>query len=209
MAIASRAVPSIDGPTAPFVHATADVSPRARVGNGTRIWRNAHVREGASIGEECNVGQNVYVDADVTIGDRVKIGNNASVYRGAVIEDGVFIGPHAILTNDRNPRSITPDGRLKGPDDWDEGTITVRHGASVGAGAIVVTGVVIGEFALIGAGSVVTRDVPAFGLVRGNPARLAGTACCCGRTGRLATAAASFRCPCGREHPMPAARPTA
>lgn len=206
MAIASPTVP--DHAAAPQVHATADVSPLARVGRGTRIWRQAHVREGATIGAECIVGGNVYVDVDVTIGDRVKIGNNASVYKGAVIEDGVFIGPHAILTNDHNPRSITSDGRLKGPDDWEAGTITIRRGASLGAGAIVVTGVVIGEFAMIGAGSVVTRDVPAYGLALGNPARLVGTACCCGRTGKLATGA-SFGCACGREHPSPAARPTA
>jgi UDP-2-acetamido-3-amino-2,3-dideoxy-glucuronate N-acetyltransferase len=196
MAIASRSVPQI--------HPTADVSPNARIGTGTRIWHHAHVREGASIGTDCNVGQNVYVGADVRIGDRVKIGNNASVYEGVVIEEGAFVGPHAILTNDRNPRSITPDGRLKGPDDWELGTIVVRRGASLGAGAIVVTGVVIGEFALVAAGAVVTRDVPAFGLVRGNPARLAGTACCCGRTGALTESAPAFRCGCGREHPMPA-----
>ena len=190
------------------MHPTADVSPQASVGAGTRIWHHAHVREGASIGDECVVGRNVYVGAGVKIGNRVKIGNNASVYEGAVVEDGVFVGPHAILTNDRNPRSITPDGRLKGPDDWVQGRIVVRRGASLGAGAIVVTGIEIGEFALVAAGAVVTRDVPAYGLVRGNPARLAGTACCCGRTGALADGAPLFHCACGRDHPMPA-RPTA
>lgn len=197
-------MPPVGRPTTPQVHSTADVSPEARVGAGTRIWHHAHVREGASIGDECVVGRNVYIGADVKIGSQVKIGNNASVYEGVVLEDGVFVGPHAILTNDRNPRSITPDGRLKGPDDWVQGKTVVRRGASLGAGAIVITGMVIGEFALVAAGAVVTHDVPAYGLVRGNPARLAGTACCCGLTGALADGARSFHCACGREHPMPA-----
>ncbi len=165
----------------PFIHPTAEVSPRARVGAGTRIWHHAQVREGASIGRECILGKNVYIDRDVVIGDRVKIQNNASVYHGVTLEDGVFVGPHACLTNDRYPRAITPDGRLKTDEDWEVMPIRVCRGASIGAGAILLPGITVGPFAVVGAGAVVTRDVPAQGLVVGNPARLVGYVCLCGR----------------------------
>ncbi len=169
----------------------------------TRVWHHAHVREGATLGSDCIVGQNAYIDVDVRVGDRVKIENNASVYRGAEIGDGAFIGPHAVLANDRHPRAVTPEGRMKEAEDWRVDPIRVRARASVGAGAIVLPGVTIGEHALVAAGAVVTRNVPAFGLVRGNPARLSGTACCCGETGPLRSAR-SFRCTaCDREHPAP------
>lgn len=163
-----------------FVHPTADVSPQAHIGKGTRIWNRAQVREGAVLGEQCNVGKDVYIDFDVHIGNRVKIQNSALIYHGAVIEDGVFIGPQACLTNDRYPRAINPDGSLKGADDWEVGRTVVRYGASIGAGAIIVTGVEIGRFAMVGAGAVVTHDVPAYGLVLGAPARLVGYVCACG-----------------------------
>ena len=165
----------------PFIHPTAEVSPQARIGAGTRIWHHAQVREGASIGRECILGKNVYIDRDVVIGDRVKIQNNASVYHGVTLEDGVFVGPHACLTNDRYPRAITPDGRLKTDEDWEVMPIRVCQGASIGAGAILLPGITVGPFAVIGAGAVVTRDVPAQGLVVGNPARLVGYVCRCGR----------------------------
>lgn len=172
-----------DEPQAPtdfFVHPSADVSPRARIGKGTRIWNRAQVREGAVLGEQCNVGKDVYIDCDVRIGNCCKIQNSALIYHGAVIEDGVFIGPQACLTNDRYPRAINPDGSLKGVDDWEVGQTVVRYGASIGAGAIIVTGVEIGRFAMVGAGAVVTHDVPAYGLVVGTPARLVGYVCACG-----------------------------
>jgi UDP-2-acetamido-3-amino-2,3-dideoxy-glucuronate N-acetyltransferase len=164
-----------------YIHPTADVSPRAEIGLGTRIWHHAQVREGARLGSQCIVGKGAYIDFDVQLGSRVKVQNYALVYHGAMIEDGVFIGPRVCLANDRVPRAITPDGALKGTDDWDVGPIVVRYGASLGAGCIVLPGVTIGRFALVGAGAIVTHDVPDFGLVVGQPGRLIGHVCRCGR----------------------------
>jgi acetyltransferase-like isoleucine patch superfamily enzyme len=129
----------------------------------------------------------VYIDFNVTIGDRVKIQNYALIYHGVTIEDGVFVGPYACLTNDKLPRAITPDGELKTDADWEVGTILVKVGASIGAGAIILPSVTIGQFALVGAGAVVTHNVPDYGLVFGNPARLMGYVCPCGN--RLAVPA--------------------
>jgi acetyltransferase-like isoleucine patch superfamily enzyme len=177
------------------VHETAEVSPQASIGAGTRIWHQAQVRQGACIGRECNLGKNVYVDFDVQIGDRVKVQNNASVYHGATIEDGVFIGPHVCLTNDKRPRAVNPDGSLQGEDDWETGRILIRYGAALGAGTIVVTGVTVGIFAMTGAGAVVTRDVPDYGLVVGNPAHLLAYVCPRGhRCAAPAADPASLRC---------------
>ncbi len=164
-----------------FIHPTAEVSDQATIGEDTRIWSHTQVREGSVIGANCNIGRNVYIDFDVSIGSLVKIQNNASVYHGVTVEDGVFIGPHVCFCNDVYPRAITLDGRLKGNDDWEVGPTVVRYGASVGAGSIILPNVTIGAFALIGAGSVVTRSVPDHGLVYGNPARLHGFVCVCGR----------------------------
>jgi UDP-2-acetamido-3-amino-2,3-dideoxy-glucuronate N-acetyltransferase len=157
-----------------WAHPTSIVEPRADIGAGTRIWANAQVRSGARIGTGCVLGRNSFVDADVIVGDNVKIHTNASVFEGAVIDDGVFIGPHVVITNDRVPRAINPDGSLKTANDWVLGRTYVSYGAALGAGAIVVTGVTIGCWALVGSGSVVTTDVPDHGLVVGNPARLIG-----------------------------------
>ncbi|MCP5266384.1 MAG: N-acetyltransferase [Burkholderiaceae bacterium] len=157
-----------------FIHPTAEVSPKAVLGHGTKVWNYAQVREGATLGDGCIVGKNAYIDFDVRIGRHCKIQNNSSVYHGVELEDGVFVGPHVIFTNDKNPRAINPDGSLKGASDWTVGRTLIRFGASLGAGTIVLTGVTIGRFAMIGSGSVVTRDVPDYALVVGNPARRIG-----------------------------------
>lgn len=162
-----------------FVHPTAEVEPEAEVGAGTRIWRQAHVRGGARIGEQCNIGKGVFVDAHVHIGSRVKIQNHSSVFEGVTLEDGVFVGPHVCFTNDLFPRAITPAGELKSADDWEVTSTVVRYGASIGGGSVIRCGVTIGEFALVGAGSVVTRDVLPYTLVFGNPARPHGYVCRC------------------------------
>jgi acetyltransferase-like isoleucine patch superfamily enzyme len=182
------------------IHPTADISPQASIGPATRIWNYTQVREGAVIGAECVIGRDVYIDADVQIGNRVKIQNSVLIYRGVTIADGVFIGPRVCFTNDRYPRAITPDGSLKTVDDWEQGSIEVGYGASLGAGAIVVTGVTIGAFAMVAAGAVVTHDVPPYGLVMGVPARLVGYVCACGRPltaphgGRVVRAEAPCSC---------------
>jgi acetyltransferase-like isoleucine patch superfamily enzyme len=186
------------------IHPTADVSSLAEIGDGTRIWRQVQVREGAQIGRSCILGKGVYVDSKVVIGNLVKIQNGASVYRGVTVEDGVFIGPHACLANDKRPRAITPEGRLKEVDDWEVGPIMIKYGASIGAGAIILPGVTVGRFALVGAGSVVTKDVVPHALVMGNPAKQAGYVCACGH--KLVQTGASgkvqhFVCPvCEREY---------
>ena len=167
--------------TSPYVHPTAEVSPDASIGAGTRIWRQAHIREHASIGETCNIGKGVYIDAHVHIGANVKIQNHASIFEGVTLADGVFVGPHVCFTNDLLPRTITPDGKLKSADDWEITPTLVKYGASIGAGSVIICGITIGEFALIGAGSVVTRDVPPHALVFGNPARQHGYVCRCAR----------------------------
>ena len=163
------------------IHPTAEVSPEAIVGAGTRIWRQVHVREHARIGENCNIGKGVYIDAHVRIGSCVKIQNHVSVFEGVTLEGGVFIGPHVCFTNDLIPRAITPDGKLKSADDWQVTPTLVKYGASIGAGSVILCGVTIGSFALVGAGSMVTRDVPPHALVFGNPARLHGYVCRCAR----------------------------
>ncbi len=163
-----------------FAHPTADVSPQATIGDGTKIWQHCQVREGAVLGNHCILSKGVYIDFDVRIGNNVKIQNGISVYHGVTLEDGVFCGPHCVFTNDRQPRAINPDGSLKGMADWVVSKTLVRTGAAIGAHATIVCGVTIGQWAMIGAGAVVTRDVPDYGLVYGNPARLHGFVCPCG-----------------------------
>jgi UDP-2-acetamido-3-amino-2,3-dideoxy-glucuronate N-acetyltransferase len=165
----------------PYIHPTAEVSPQADIGPGTRIWHQAQVRERARLGANCIVGKGAYVDFDVNIGSNVKLQNGVFVYHGVTVEDGVFLGPGVILTNDKLPRAINPDGTLKSDADWEVSPILIKRGASIGARAVVLPGVTIGTFSLVGAGSVVTRDVPDQGLVYGNPAHLRGYVCKCGR----------------------------
>ncbi len=164
-----------------YIHPLAEVASSACIGRGTRIWRHVCIREYATLGEECQVGQGVYIDARVCIGSRVKLQNYASVFEGVTLEDGVFVGPHVCFTNDRFPRAITPTGRLKGADDWTLSTTLVHRGASLGAHAVIRCGLTIGTFALIGSGAVVTHDIPSYTLALGNPARLRGYVCRCGR----------------------------
>jgi UDP-2-acetamido-3-amino-2,3-dideoxy-glucuronate N-acetyltransferase len=165
--------------TAPYIHPSAFVSDSAELGPGTKVWHLAQVREGARIGAECILGKGAYVGEGVHIGSQVKIQNGASIFPGTTIEDGVFVGPHVCFTNDRYPRAINADGSLKSADDWEVGRILVRSGASIGAGAVLVAGITVGRWALVGAGSVVVRDVPDHGLVAGNPAVQLGYVCVC------------------------------
>jgi acetyltransferase-like isoleucine patch superfamily enzyme len=164
----------MDVPMSPvFIHPTAEVSPQAIIGDGTRIWHHAQVREGAVIGKECILGKDVYIDKHVQIGNNVKIQNRATLYDGVTVEDDVFIGPHAVFTNDMFPRSISPG--------WKVTPTLVKKGASIGANATILCGIVIGSYVMIGAGSVVTKDVPAHTLMYGNPATAQGFVCSCGR----------------------------
>jgi acetyltransferase-like isoleucine patch superfamily enzyme len=163
-----------------YIHTTSDVSSEAKIGSGTKIWQHCQVRENAEIGSNCILSKGVYIDAGVKIGNNVKIQNGISVYHGVTLEDGVFCGPHCVFTNDKRPRSINPDGSLKSGDDWEVSETLVRKGASIGAHATLICGSTIGKWAMIGAGAVVTKDVPDYGLVIGNPARLIGFVCPCG-----------------------------
>jgi acetyltransferase-like isoleucine patch superfamily enzyme len=147
------------------IQESADVSPAATIGDGSSVWHLAQVREGAVLGKNCIIGRGAYV------GDNCKLQNYALVYEPALLEDGVFVGPAVVFTNDHFPRSVDPDGTLKGGDDWEAVGVTVRQGASIGARAVCVAPVTIGRWSMVAAGSVVTKDVPAFALVAGVPAR--------------------------------------
>jgi len=167
------------------------------IGEGTKIWHFAHIRCGAKIGDSCNIGKSVYIDIGAEIGNNVKIQNFVSVYKGVAIEDDVFVGPSATFTNDLYPRAFI----------WDEEHVCstrICRGASIGANATIVCGITVGEYAMIGAGSVVAEDVPPFGLVLGNPGRLRGYVCRCGRKleeeGRLESGRSIYRCrACGKQ----------
>lgn len=153
-------------PRTVFIHETAVVAPQAALGQGTRIWVNAQVRENAYIGQDCDIAKDVYVDHGVSIGARCKIQNGVSVYHGVTLEDDVFVGPSATFTNDRIPRAFNRN--------WECVATLVKRGASIGANATIVCGVTLGEYCMVGAGSVVTADVPPYALVVGNPARVVG-----------------------------------
>lgn len=154
------------------VHPTAEVSDKATVGKGTKIWHQVQVLDDASVGEDCNIGKCVYIDTGVIVGSRVKIQNGVSLYRGVTVESDCFIGPNATFTNDMYPRSFSVDFAVI--------PTFIGRGASIGANATIICGVTIGEYAMIGAGAVVTVDVPAYALVVGNPARIIKYLCKCG-----------------------------
>jgi acetyltransferase-like isoleucine patch superfamily enzyme len=157
-----------------YVHPTAIVEDGALLGEGTRVWHFCHVRKGAQLGESCILGNGVFVDAGVRIGNAVKIQNKVSVYHGVELSDGVFVGPHVCFTNDLNPRATREDGSLRDESDWVLSTTYVGKGVGIGANSTIRAGVRIEQWALIGAGSVVTRDVPPYALAYGNPARVRG-----------------------------------
>jgi UDP-2-acetamido-3-amino-2,3-dideoxy-glucuronate N-acetyltransferase len=158
-----------------FAHESCYLDEGCEIGAGTRIWHFSHIMAGARIGRACNIGQNVVISPGVVVGDNVKIQNNVSVYTGVVLEDDVFCGPSMVFTNVINPRSHVPRK--------DEYRRTlVQRGASLGANSTIVCGCTIGPYALVGAGAVITRDVPAYALVVGNPGRVAGWVCECGVT---------------------------
>ncbi len=187
---------------------TAIVHPDAELGEGSQVWHHSQVREGVRMGRGCIVGKDVYVDSDVVLGDQCKVQNGAQLFHGAQLEDGVFIGPGVILTNDRVPRAINADGSLKSADDWVVGRTLIRRGASIGAGATIVTDVTIGRFAMVAAGAVVTADVADHALVVGVPARAVGWVCACGERLREAgeadeAGAARWNCAvCGRAYAL-------
>jgi len=156
-----------------FIHESSYVDDGCTIGEGTRIWHFCHVMKDATIGRGCNIGQNVVVSPRVTIGNNVKIQNNVSLYTGVILEDDVFCGPSMVFTNVVNPRS-----HVSRKDEYRE--TLVKQGASLGANSTIVCGHTIGRYAFIGAGAVVTKDIPDFALVVGNPARISGWMCRCG-----------------------------
>jgi UDP-2-acetamido-3-amino-2,3-dideoxy-glucuronate N-acetyltransferase len=175
-----------------FVHESSYVDEGARIGRGTKIWHFCHIMPGAEIGERCNLGQNVVVMPGTRIGNNVKIQNNVSIYEGVTLEDDVFCGPSCVFTNVLNPRSHVPRRHAYRP-------TLVKRGSSIGANATILCGVTLGEYAFIGAGAVVTADVPPYALMVGVPARRVGWMCQCGE--RLALAAGRARCAaCGADY---------
>jgi acetyltransferase-like isoleucine patch superfamily enzyme len=153
---------------------SADVADDARIGEGSSVWHLAQVREGAVLGRGCVIGRGAYIGTGVTLGENCKVQNYALVYEPAELADGVFIGPAVVLTNDTYPRAVNPDGSLKSADDWHAVGVTIRRGAAIGARAVCVAPVTIGEWSTVAAGAVVTKDVPAHALVAGVPARRIG-----------------------------------
>lgn len=167
-----------------IIHPSAIVEEGSSIGAGSRIWHHAHLRSGAKLGERCMLGKNVFVDQGVVLGSGVRIQNNVSVYHGVTVQDDVFIGPSVVFTNDRFPRA---------GGSWSPAQTLIGSGASIGANATLIAPLEIGSWAMVAAGSVVTRSVPAHHIVVGNPARHAGWICKCGRT-RVSTTASELVC---------------
>ena len=182
-----------------YVHPTAIVEKTAKIGAGTNVWHFVHIREDAEIGQECVLGHSVYVGKDAKIGNHVKLENRATIYQGVTIEDNVFVGPHVTFTNDLYPRSHSTD--------WKITPTLVKKGASIGASAVIICGITIGDHAMIGAGSIVTKDIPPHALAYGNPAKIKGFVCRCGRTltkGEESHQRILMRCPsCNEKYEIP------
>lgn len=159
---------------------TAIVHKTSTIGDQTKIWNFAHIRENTKIGKNVIVGMGVYIDAEVVIGDYVKIQNYACIYKHTTIYDRVFIGPHTCIINDKLPRSTNADNKLKEPHEWNPGKVTIEEGASIGASCIILPNITIGQYALVGAGSVVTTDITPYSMVSGNPAKHMEYICKCG-----------------------------
>jgi len=175
-----------------FVHESSYVDEGCTIGPGTKIWHFSHIMKDCAIGPRCNIGQNVVISPGVTLGEGVKIQNNVSVYTGVVCEDGVFLGPSCVFTNVINPRSF-----IERKDEYRK--TTVKKGASIGANATIVCGHDIGRYAFIGAGSVVTKNVPDYAMVYGNPAKVHGYVCQCGNQLQFADGKACCSA-CGKKY---------
>ncbi|MCI8413844.1 MAG: N-acetyltransferase [Clostridia bacterium] len=174
-----------------FVHQSSYVDEPCEIGEGTKIWHFCHIMSGCTIGKNCNIGQNVVISPDVVLGNNVKIQNNVSVYTGVTCEDDVFLGPSCVFTNVTNPRShICRKEEYK--------KTLLQKGCTVGANSTIVCGHTIGKYALIGAGSVVTKDIPDYALVKGNPARISGFVCACGE--KLMFENNVAQCKCGKKY---------
>ena len=184
--------------SASFTSDTAIVAESASIGDGAKIWDYARIREDVTLGENVIIGSYVYVGPGITVGRNSKIQNNAQIYEPAIINVGVFIGPGVIFTNDHNPRAINPDGSQKSASDWQQAGVVVNQGASIGAGAVCVGPVQIGEWAMVGAGSVVTDNVLNYALVVGVPAKQIGWV---GKSGvrLIEQSPTSFKCPTSGE----------
>jgi acetyltransferase-like isoleucine patch superfamily enzyme len=168
--------------TSPFIHHTALVE-TDKIGENTRVWAYVHILAGALIGKDCNIGDHCFVEGGVSIGDNTTIKNGNMLWEGVTLEEGVFVGPHVFFTNDvypRSPRLPQATRRYHSKVTWLRPTL-IKQGASLGAGAVILAGVTVGEYAMVGAGAVVTRNVPAYALVKGHPARVNGWVCQCGQ----------------------------
>lgn len=173
-----------------FAHPTAIVDDGAAIGEGTKVWHFAHIRNKATIGKNCIIGKSSYIDEGAVIGNGVKIQNFVSVYHGVVLKDDVFVGPSVTFTNDMYPRAFI----------WNEERLVktvIEKGASIGANSTIICGVSVGEYAMVGAGSVVTRDVPAYSLVVGSPAKFHCFVCKCGK--KLGKEKKQYSCECGEK----------